>query len=462
MKLPAWVKSGETVYYNDFSAPLLNGVVQSGAINFTEIDKVNSASGLTVSITETDITSVTDVFNFTVVQGQRASVDPTPQFWVDPSHATQSIVGPNGEQFSFVGYKTVTVGNAPVLAGFLKYQSSSATYDVVFDASTGLILQYDEIFATEEVFRNIAAISSQPTPSQSPSPSADFNGDGKSDVLWRNTTGDVVVWNSNSNAETFTGQDFGASTSSWQILGTGDFNADGKSDVLWRNTNGDVVIWNSNSGSETFTSQDFGVSTSSWQVQGVGDFNADGKADVLWRNTNGDVVIWNSNSGSETFTGQDFGVSASSWQIQGVGDFNGDGKADIFWRNTNGDVVVWNSNSGSETFTGQDFGVSVSSWNTFAGNDTLVSSPANNILYGNPGNTTFVVGPGAGNDTIENFQTTQDTLQFSPSLFANFAAAMTHATQAGANTVFAIDANDSVTLQNVTLTNLTATNFNFA
>ena len=186
-------------------------------------------------------------------------------------------------------------------------------------------------------------------------------------------------------------------------------------------------------------------------------------SDILWRNaTNGDVAIWNSN-GSGGFTGNDLNALVpSSWQIQGVGDFNGDGKADILWRNaTNGDVAIWNSNSGAETFAGQDLGIVPSSWNIFAGNDTLVASAANNTLYLNSGATTVVIGPGSGQDTILNFQTTQDTLQFSPSLFANYAAAMTSASQVGANTVFTIDANDSVTLQNVNMANLSAANFRF-
>ena len=32
----------------------------------------------------------------------------------------------------------------------------------------------------------------------------------------------------------------------WKVVGTGDFNGDGKSDILWRNTStGENAIWNS-------------------------------------------------------------------------------------------------------------------------------------------------------------------------------------------------------------------------
>jgi ELWxxDGT repeat protein len=91
-----------------------------------------------------------------------------------------------------------------------------------------------------------------------------------------------------------------------------------------------------------------------------------------------------------------------------------------------------------------------------------LASTANDTLYLNSGADTVVIGPGSGQDTILNFQTTQDTLQFSPSLFANYAAAMTSASQVGANTVFTIDANDTVTIQNVNMANLSAANFRFS
>ena len=185
-----------------------------------------------------------------------------------------------------------------------------------------------------------------------------FNGSGEDGILWRNTNGDAYLWNSNSSGG-FTGEDLGVVASSWQIEGTGDFNGSGEDGILWRNTNGDAYLWNSN-GSGGFTGEDLGVVASSWQIEGTGDFNGSGRDGILWRNTNGDAYLWNSN-GSGGFTGQDLGVVASSWQIEGTGDFNGSGRDGILWRNTNGDAYLWNSN-GSGGFTGQDLGVVDSSW----------------------------------------------------------------------------------------------------
>ena len=71
----------------------------------------------------------------------------------------------------------------------------------------------------------------------------------------------------------------------WQIQGTGDFNGDGKSDILWRNTaSGEVDIWHMN-GTTLAGRRGGSRCLPNWQIQGTGDFNGDGKSDILWRNT---------------------------------------------------------------------------------------------------------------------------------------------------------------------------------
>jgi hypothetical protein len=64
-----------------------------------------------------------------------------------------------------------------------------------------------------------------------------------------------------------------------------------------------------------------------------------------------------------------------------------------------------------------------------------------------------------GLDVVTNNGVAKDVMQFSSTLFANFAAAMASAGQVGANTLFEIDAADMVTLDNVTRTSLRASNF---
>jgi Ca2+-binding RTX toxin-like protein len=91
----------------------------------------------------------------------------------------------------------------------------------------------------------------------------------------------------------------------------------------------------------------------------------------------------------------------------------------------------------------------------------VVTGIAGTILTGGAGHDTFAFPNVMGLDEVTNFDVTKDTLQFNATLFSNFTAAMNAASQVGANTVFTIDANDTVTVDNVTKTSLTAGNFHF-
>ena len=71
----------------------------------------------------------------------------------------------------------------------------------------------------------------------------DFNGDGKADILWRSTNGALADWTMNGSvitaAELLTSQGNAVSLDSSFTFGDiGDFDGDGKSDILWRSTNG--------------------------------------------------------------------------------------------------------------------------------------------------------------------------------------------------------------------------------
>jgi Ca2+-binding RTX toxin-like protein len=174
-----------------------------------------------------------------------------------------------------------------------------------------------------------------------PTVANDFNGDGVSDVLWRNTaTGANEVWQSGNSA---TKQAVAALTDQkFQIAGVGEFNGDGVSDVLWRNVSTGVnTLWYS---ANSVTKKVLSAQTDlNWQVVGVGDFNGDGVSDILWRNTaTGANSIWKSGNAAtkQAVTTQ----SDLNWQVVGSGDFNGDGVSDILWRNAaTGANSIWKS-----------------------------------------------------------------------------------------------------------------------
>jgi hypothetical protein len=148
----------------------------------------------------------------------------------------------------------------------------------------------------------------------------DFNGDGVADILWRNSNGDVVIWfmnggNGNGGNGIASTADLGVIPSSWSIQGIGDFAGTGYSDILWRNSDGDLNIWFMNGGTIT-SSSDLGVIPTSWTPQVTRDFNGDGKADILWHNSsNGDAVIWFMNGATITST-HDFGLLPGRAAIQ--------------------------------------------------------------------------------------------------------------------------------------------------
>jgi hypothetical protein len=170
----------------------------------------------------------------------------------------------------------------------------------------------------------------------------DFNGDRQAEILWRNTTdGSISIGQYNSNPQTAPSI-VGIDPTTWKVASTADFNGDAKSDILWRNTNGDVAIWQMNGGVSTSQTVIANVSTD-WKISGTGDFNGDGKADMLWRNDDGSIALWQMN-GSALLSPTSLTSTPSvdsSWKINGIADFNGDGKSDILWRNDNGQVAVW-------------------------------------------------------------------------------------------------------------------------
>ena len=118
-------------------------------------------------------------------------------------------------------------------------------------------------------------------------------------------------------------------------LGINDFNGDKKSDILWRNAvSGQIYIWLMDGTSISSQASPATISDLNWQIIGVGDFNRDGNADILWRNAaSGQVYIWLMDGTSISSQASPATISDLNWQIVGVGDFNKDGKADILWRN---------------------------------------------------------------------------------------------------------------------------------
>jgi len=175
----------------------------------------------------------------------------------------------------------------------------------------------------------------------------DFNGDGRSDVLWRSDDGVLRDWLGQPNGG-FVGNTANLNDNTgaiWQVAATGDFNGDGRDDIFWQSNAGAVTGWLGDAdGGFTDNSTHFWVETGTgWHVAGSGDFNGDGRDDILWQNDDGTVRDWLGQPGGG-FAGNLTYVNFNpgpGWHAAGTGDFNGDGFDDVLWHNDGGWVREW-------------------------------------------------------------------------------------------------------------------------
>jgi hypothetical protein len=176
----------------------------------------------------------------------------------------------------------------------------------------------------------------------------DFNGDGIDDLLWRNSDGTVTDWLGQANGSFSSNwNNFNIHAGpDWQVIGTGDFNGDGRTDLLWRSSDGTITNWlaDENGGFSSNWNNFNTHADANWQVIGVGDFNGDATDDLLWRNTSdGTVTDWlGQANGSFTSNWNNFNIHTDShWQIADIGDFNGDATDDLVWRSDTGQLTDW-------------------------------------------------------------------------------------------------------------------------
>ena len=104
----------------------------------------------------------------------------------------------------------------------------------------------------------------------------DFSGDGMADILLRNSNGALEEWIMNgsqiesSQAIAYQGAPVSLG-SSWALAEVGDFNGDGKADLLWCNSSGALAEWTMNgaviTSSSFVTYQGQTVNPSGWQIQ---------------------------------------------------------------------------------------------------------------------------------------------------------------------------------------------------
>ncbi|MBR0756673.1 M10 family metallopeptidase C-terminal domain-containing protein [Bradyrhizobium jicamae] len=147
----------------------------------------------------------------------------------------------------------------------------------------------------------------------------DFNGDGDSDLLFLNSsTHGVAVWLMNGSQVTASPQ-VGTMNASggWNFADVGDFNGDGKSDLLFLNstTNG-VAVWQMN-GTQVVANPQVGIAAAGDGYMKLEDINGDHKSDILFENsTTHALTAWEMN-GTQIALNQQIGTinAAGGWHL---------------------------------------------------------------------------------------------------------------------------------------------------
>jgi hypothetical protein len=345
---------------NDFTPPLCGGSVtgpnrfdgtaSDEAINDTGVASIALQPGSTnlviSSITYLSPTSATYVVNTinpcqpgsgtVVVTDYNGNTCTTPVSLTGNAAPSAAITSPPSVRSASSG-NSASVPDAGVGASY--------TWTIGGGAITGgagtRTISFSALFAGS-VRLNVTVMNSNGCSSTSakalPVVVGDFDGDGKTDILWRHTSGANLLWLMN-------GTTYSSSVSlpfvpsSWNIVGTADFNGDGSTDILWQHSSGLVLIWLM-SGTTVSSSVNLPSVDPSWQIVATGDFDGDGRPDILWRHTSGANLLWLMN-GTTVSSSVSLPFVDPSWSIVGTGDFNGDGFTDIVWRHTSGANLIW-------------------------------------------------------------------------------------------------------------------------
>lgn len=178
--------------------------------------------------------------------------------------------------------------------------------------SGGDVLGYSPVFTRPAGYTRVA--------------NADFNGDGRLDVLWVNYfPREILIWAGTPDGG-FVQASAGPFANEWGVTGAADFDGDGKSDILLQA--GDNVAFWVMDGARVTRYSPVSVRMPGHVLVAKGDFNGDRKADFVWEVPDTrELVMWLGDGSG--FSVAPVRAYAQGWKIWGAGDIDGDGRSDL-------------------------------------------------------------------------------------------------------------------------------------
>lgn len=172
----------------------------------------------------------------------------------------------------------------------------------------------------------------------------DFDGDGRADLLFGHPAGIIPLsfWQGRNDG----GFDAAFLTPALfpgryaRLRGNADLNADGRDDLVLHNKTTGKGMYVFMNGSMALGSTTFDLAAE-YEINGAGDFDGDGLDDLLCSHTGlGYLFLWR-NRGDGGFDVSLISVYDPTWKIEGNPDLNGDGRADIVWDHDNSGLVAF-------------------------------------------------------------------------------------------------------------------------
>ena len=177
----------------------------------------------------------------------------------------------------------------------------------------------------------------------------DFNGDGKPDLVFQNSSGQIAAWYMNgSGSMTSSAMLYSAGLGDWKVVATADMNGDGNADLIFQNTAGQIVVWYmSSTGIRSGFAVIYNGTLGDWKVKAAADMNGDGNADLVFQNGSGQIAVWYLNgAGVATSSAMLYSGGLGDWKLAGIADMNSDGTPDLVFQNGPGQIAVWYMNGG--------------------------------------------------------------------------------------------------------------------